>query len=115
MLGDVARPPGIEIHELLERAYMLEDAAIVSEDASKANIRRFLNRLLCVEVRGQETLFGVFSEALKRNIEAAKADGSFEDGMADLKGSSITLATQPQDLTLTLTLNLTLTLTPGSS
>ena len=38
LLGDVARPAGIEIHELLERAHMLEDAAIVSDDASKANI-----------------------------------------------------------------------------
>jgi len=30
-----------------------QDAAIVAEDASKANIRKFLNRLLCVEVEGQ--------------------------------------------------------------
>ena len=65
---------------------MLDDAAITSEDAGKANVNKFLNRMLCLEVMDQDKLFSAFLAFLNKAISAAKADGTYEDGMADLKG-----------------------------
>jgi len=76
----------LDLHYLLGRCHMLDDAAITSEDAGKANVNKFLNRMLCLEVMDQDKLFSAFLAFLNKAISAAKADGTYEDGMADLKG-----------------------------
>ena len=87
-----------DLYELLKQAQMLDDAAVVCVDATKASVRKFLNRLLCLEVDGQAKLFAVFSDNLKKTVAAAKSDGTYDDGMADLKGSTITAIGEPQDV-----------------
>ena len=58
--------------------------------------RRFLNRLLGMHVSRQALLFGYFSCTLAAEIQAAKADGRYFEGVSDLSGSNIARAAEPQ-------------------
>ena len=51
--------------------------------------RRFLNRLLGVTVARQGLLFSYFAATLAAEIQAAKAEGRYFEGLSDLSGSAI--------------------------
>ena len=51
--------------------------------------RRFLNRLLGVSVARQGLLFAYFAATLTAEIQAAKAEGRYFEGLSDLSGSAI--------------------------
>ena len=51
--------------------------------------RRFLNRLLGVTVARQGLLFSYFAATLTAEIQAAKAEGRYFEGLSDLSGSAI--------------------------
>jgi len=53
------------------------------------DVRRFLNRILGLRVRGQNLLFGYFTEVLAAEVKAAKAEGKYSEGVSDLGGSNI--------------------------
>ena len=55
------------------------------------DVRRFLNRILGLPVRAQNLLFGYFAETLEAEVRAAKADGTYSEGVSDLSGSNITI------------------------
>jgi hypothetical protein len=40
-------------------------------------------------VRGQNLLFGYFTEVLEAEVKAAKAEGKYSEGVSDLSGSNI--------------------------
>ncbi len=58
-------------------------------------VKRFLNRLLGLTLDRQRLLFDAFSEALNMIISAAKRDGRYEEGIADISGSSVRLLQAP--------------------
>lgn len=53
------------------------------------DVRKFLNRLLGLNVRTQNIMFGYFAEALENEIKLAKAEGKYSEGVSDIGGSSI--------------------------
>jgi hypothetical protein len=62
------------------------------------DVRRFLNRLLGLPVGVQSLLFNYFNATLQAEIAAAKREGRFTEGLADLTGSSISRACPPRVL-----------------
>ena len=50
-------------------------------------MRRFLNRLLGLPVAHQNLLFAYFNATVNAEITAAKADGTFSEGLSDLGGT----------------------------
>lgn len=67
------------------------NAAASAGGATKdaGDVRRFLNRILGLPVRGQNLLFGYFTEVLEAEVKAAKAEGKYSEGVSDLSGSNI--------------------------
>lgn len=58
--------------------------------------RRFLNRMLGMPVARQALLFGYFAATLAAEIQSAKAEGRYFEGVSDLSGSNISRAEDPQ-------------------
>uniref|UniRef100_A0A7S0KP95 Helicase ATP-binding domain-containing protein n=1 Tax=Ostreococcus mediterraneus TaxID=1486918 RepID=A0A7S0KP95_9CHLO len=58
------------------------------------DVRKFLNRLLGLNVRTQNIMFAYFAEALEAEIKLAKAEGKYSEGVSDIGGSSIDIDTQ---------------------
>ena len=59
------------------------------------DVRRFLNRLLALPLAQQNLLFNYFAATLAAEIAAARAEGRYSEGVADLHGSSISRAGTP--------------------
>lgn len=60
------------------------------------NIPRFLNRVLALDVARQNALFDHFAGIFDRAVIKAKADGVFDEGVADIKAEAIRLAQPPR-------------------
>ena len=58
------------------------------------DVRKFLNRLLGLNVRTQNLMFAYFAEALESEIKLAKAEGKYSEGVSDIGGSSIDIDPQ---------------------
>jgi len=58
--------------------------------------RRFLNRLLGVEVARQNLLFNYFMATLAAEIKAAKEEGRYSEGVSDLPVTNIQEPPEPQ-------------------
>lgn len=56
-------------------------------DTDLGNVPRFLNRVLSLPVAEQNALFDRFVALFSGAIETAKRQGTFDDGVADLKGA----------------------------
>ncbi len=74
------------------------DAGEEIAESDKTNIPRFLNRLLSLEVDRQNALFDYFYSTFTQTIEHLKASGKLDDGLEDLKASSVTLVQPAQIL-----------------
>lgn len=60
-------------------------------ERDKMEVRRFLNRLLGLPLREQNELFDLFCATLSGVISAARKDGKYDEGIADLSGASVSL------------------------
>ena len=60
-------------------------------ERDKMEVRRFLNRLLGLPLREQNDLFDLFCATLSGVISAARKDGKYDEGIADLSGASVSL------------------------
>lgn len=65
--------------------------AAQSADREKMEVRRFLNRLLGLPLTQQNALFDLFCTTLEAVISAARKDGKYDEGIADLAGASVSL------------------------
>jgi len=66
------------------------------EAADKKNVKKFLNRILACPIDEQNTLFNAFYERLEGIIDAAIANGRYDQGVLDFRASSITAVSAPQ-------------------
>jgi P-loop containing NTP hydrolase pore-1/C-terminal domain on Strawberry notch homologue len=100
---------GMEIPGLPDARQTLTDMGLLptnNNDANfsdiaakeRTNIPRFLNRLLSLEVERQNALFEYFYQTFLETIEHLKAKGKLNDGMEDLKASSVVISEPPQVL-----------------
>src|SRR6266550_1105958 len=59
------------------------------------NVPRFLNRVLALEVEQQNALFDHFVDLFDQTVRYAKANGTFDEGVTDIKALAIRIA-KPQ-------------------
>jgi hypothetical protein len=57
-----------------------------------ATVKKFLNRMLGIPAAMQHLLFGYYTAVLDCIVAAARADGSYDDGVADILGQSVRVA-----------------------
>ncbi|MFL6284438.1 MAG: strawberry notch-like NTP hydrolase domain-containing protein [Pyrinomonadaceae bacterium] len=60
------------------------------------NVPRFLNRVLALGVDEQNSMFNYFVELFEQTIRFAKANGTFDEGVQDIKATAIRLGTTPR-------------------
>src|SRR5882762_8297097 len=66
-----------------------------SEDVRKEdlyNVPRFLNRVLALDVEHQNALFDHFVDLFDQTVRFAKANGTFDEGVTDIKALAIRIA-----------------------
>lgn len=59
------------------------------------NVPRFLNRVLALEVDQQNALFDYFAELFDQTVRHAKANGTFDEGVTDIKALAVRVAKTP--------------------
>jgi hypothetical protein len=59
------------------------------------NVPRFLNRILALEVDEQNALFDYFADLFDQTVRYAKASGTFDEGVTDIKALAIRVAKPP--------------------
>ena len=60
------------------------------------NVPRFLNRVLALEVEQQNALFDYFADLFDQTVRYAKANGTFDEGVTDIKALAIRIAESPR-------------------
>jgi hypothetical protein len=60
------------------------------------NVPRFLNRVLALKVDEQNALFDYFVDLFDQTVRYAKANGTFDEGVTDIKALSVRLAKPPR-------------------
>ena len=80
--NDVALSPS----DLKELSIQSNDLAIFEFDLKKEKLKRFLNRILGLAIRYQKFIFHHFIEVYDLFVLAAQQEGSFDDGIFDIKG-----------------------------
>jgi hypothetical protein len=60
------------------------------------NVPRFLNRVLALYVDEQNALFDYFADLFDQTVRYAKANGTFDEGVTDIKALAIRLAKAPR-------------------
>eukprot|EP00752_Nemacystus_decipiens_P009068 g8096.t1 len=81
---------------MLEAEQSLEDMAIESNNYN--NVTLFLGRLQGLPVRRQNLMFQYLVGALEAVLSEARAAGVYDEGVADLRASSVTLKSPPEDV-----------------
>ena len=59
------------------------------------NVPRFLNRVLALEVEQQNALFDYFADLFDQTVRYAKANGTFDEGVTDIKALAVRIAVPP--------------------
>ena len=86
---------GVQVGLLAEGLSEENVAALIETGGGtkdQGDVRRFLNRILGLSVRGQNLLFRYFTEVFEAEVKAAKAEGKYSEGVSDLSGSNIHIA-----------------------
>jgi len=60
------------------------------------NVPRFLNRVLALDVDQQNALFDYFVDLFDQTVRYAKANGTFDEGVTDIKALAIRIAKPPR-------------------
>jgi predicted RNA methylase len=60
------------------------------------NVPRFLNRVLALDVEQQNALFDYFADLFEQTVRYAKANGTFDEGVTDIKALAIRIARPPR-------------------
>ena len=60
------------------------------------NVPRFLNRVLALEVDQQNALFDYFANLFDQTVSYAKANGTFDEGVTDIKALAVRIARPPR-------------------
>ena len=60
------------------------------------NVPRFLNRVLALDVERQNAMFDHFAELFDQTVSYAKANGTFDEGVTDIRASAVRLARTPR-------------------
>lgn len=95
---------GAEVPGLINAKQTLRDIGLLSKDAEgverikkedEDHVPRFLNRVLALCVNEQNALFDYFVSIFDQTIAFAKANGTFDEGVVDIKAVSMELSKEP--------------------
>ncbi|XP_033761230.1 LOW QUALITY PROTEIN: protein FORGETTER 1-like [Pecten maximus] len=73
------------------------------KDKDMGDVSKFLNRILGLGVTKQNVIFTYFMECMKLMIQNAKTEGRYNEGMLDIKASSVEMVNKPKGLFKNLT------------
>jgi len=74
---------------------VLQDGVERIRKEDEHNVPRFLNRILALEVTEQNALFDYFADLFDQTVRYAKASGTFDEGVTDIKALAIRIAKPP--------------------
>ncbi len=60
------------------------------------NVPRFLNRVLALDVERQNAVFDYFADLFDQTVSYAKANGTFDEGVTDIKAVAVRLGRTPR-------------------
>ncbi|EDV27087.1 uncharacterized protein TRIADDRAFT_54670 [Trichoplax adhaerens] len=72
------------------------EARVPEKDAT--DVQRFLNRILGLTIERQNLIFSYFCQCLTTSIERAKKEGKYNEGVTDIKGTSIVMVDSPKEI-----------------
>jgi tRNA G10 N-methylase Trm11 len=94
---------GDDVPGLDDSKQTLRDMGLVTRDSKwneiverENDVPHFLNRLLGLNIDLQNAMFDHFTSTFNRAVSAAKATGTFDDGLTDIHASAIRFACQPR-------------------
>ncbi|MGC2742105.1 MAG: strawberry notch C-terminal domain-containing protein, partial [Candidatus Angelobacter sp.] len=71
---------------------VMRDGAEVVRKEDEHNVPRFLNRILALQVEEQNALFDYFADLFDQTVRHAKANGTFDEGVTDIKALAIRIS-----------------------
>jgi hypothetical protein len=74
---------------------VLQDGAERIRKDDERNVPRFLNRILALPVEEQNALFDYFADLFDQTVRYARATGTFDEGVTDIKALTIRMAKPP--------------------
>jgi hypothetical protein len=74
---------------------VLQDGAERIRKDDERNVPRFLNRILALQVEEQNALFDYFADLFDQTVRYARATGTFDEGVTDIKALTIRMAKPP--------------------
>ena len=92
---------GVAIPDLTNPMDALGDMGLLNKkgeinDRDRYHVPRFLNRLLSLDCDRQNAVFAYYATLFDQCVAHAKASGTFDEGVQDIKAISITLAGEPE-------------------
>jgi hypothetical protein len=76
--------------------FVIREGAEEIRKEDEYDVPRFLNRVLALDVERQNSVFDAFAEIFDQTVGFAKANGTFDEGVTDIKALSIRLNGSPQ-------------------
>src|SRR6185503_10741746 len=71
---------------------VLQDGVETVRKDDEYNVPRFLNRVLALDVDRQNALFDQYAKLFDEIVSFAKASGTFDEGVTDIKALSVRLS-----------------------
>ena len=92
---------GVKIPDLENPRDTLKDMGLVNKDGEvndrdRYNVPRFLNRILSLDCDRQNAFFAYYANLFDECVSHAKASGTFDDGVQDIKAISIKIQGEPE-------------------
>lgn len=75
--------------DVIRRMGFQKEGQVSIKEADRTDVPKFLNRVLALQVKDQEETFAIFEKHLENVIAAAKANGTFDEGVSDIRAESI--------------------------
>lgn len=96
---------GDEVLGLDDPRQTLRDMGLLTKDRDgnenvrredETNVPRFLNRVLALDVERQNAIFDYFASVFERMVTTAKSNGTFDEGVTDVRAVAIRFARPPR-------------------
>jgi hypothetical protein len=92
---------GIKISGLENPRDTLKDMGLLNNDGEitdrdRYNVPRFLNRILSLDCDRQNAFFAYYANLFDECVSHAKASGTFDDGIQDIKALSVKIQGEPE-------------------
>lgn len=97
---DDLRVPGLpdprQTLELVGLITRTKDDTLTVRTEDMTHVPRFLNRVLALDVDRQNALFNEFDRLFRETVAQAKANGTFDEGVTDLRARSVRVTRPPR-------------------